>query len=83
MFKIDMNGVVYFEQSDSWGGCFPKVQNSRVRIKVRVLDTFGNKYTNTFWIPSVTLAEARKYNPAFGKTRAELHGKPLPKMKKG
>ena len=72
------NGVVYFEQSDSWGGCFPIVRNGHIRIKVRLRDVFGNKHTASFLIPSVSLEEARKYNPSFGKTLAELHGEPLP-----
>lgn len=72
------NGVVYFEQSDSWGGCLPTVYNGRIRIKVRVYDVFGNKYTAKFSVPSVSIEEARKYNPAFGKTRAEISGEPLP-----
>ncbi len=45
------NGVVYFEQTDSWGGCRPTVRDGR---------------------------DSRKYNPAFGKTFAELHGEKLP-----
>ena len=72
------NGVVYFEQSDSWGGCFPIVRNGVVAIKVRVFDVFGKEHAAKFNVPSVALEEARKYNPAFGKTLAELHGAPLP-----
>lgn len=72
------NGVVYFEQSDSWGGCFPSVKNGRVHIKVRVRDTFGNQHVAKFLVPSVSLEGARKYNPDFGKTHAELRGEPLP-----
>lgn len=77
------NGVVYFEQSDSWGGSFPSPRNGVARVKVRVEDTFGKKYSATFNIPSVTMEYARKYNPAFGKTLAELHGEPLPADKSG
>ncbi len=72
------NGVVYFEQSDSWGGCLPAVQNGHARMKVRVCDVFGNKHTGKFSVRAVSLDEARKYNPSFGKTLAELHGEPLP-----
>ncbi len=70
--------MVYFEQSDSWGGCFPTVHGGRVLIKVCLCDVFGNKHTAKFWVPSITFEDARKYNPAFGKTLAELHGEPLP-----
>jgi hypothetical protein len=72
------NGVLYFEQSDSWGGCCPTVHNGHVRIKIRVRDVFGNKHTARFSIRSVSFEEARKYNPSFGKTWAELRGEPLP-----
>ena len=39
---------------------------------------FGGIHQARFDIPSVSLEEARKYNPAFGKTYADLRGKPLP-----
>lgn len=72
------NGVVYFEQPDSWGGCFPSAHNGVVHVKVSVEDTFGKKHAAKFSIPSVTMEYARKYNPTFGSTLAELHGEPLP-----
>jgi len=71
-------GVVYFEQADSWGGYQPRVWNGRVRLSVRLFDVFGGRHTKSFWVPAVSLEEARKYNPSFGRTLAELHGKPLP-----
>ena len=72
------NGVVYFEQSDSWGGCFPFPRKSGVPIKVVIEDAFGKKHCAKFKIPSVSMECARKYNPSFGKTLAELHGEQLP-----
>ncbi|MFU8789707.1 MAG: hypothetical protein ACNA7G_11805 [Methylobacter sp.] len=73
------NGVVYFEQDDSFGGSFPTIRkNNTVRIKVHVQDTFGRIHCAKFDIPSVSLEEARKYNPALGKTLAELRGEQLP-----
>lgn len=72
------NGVVYFEQSESWGGCFPSSRNGKVRIKVRVRDVFGRNHTMAFSVPLLALEEARKYNPSFGKTLVELHGEQLP-----
>lgn len=72
------NGVVYFEQPDSWGGCFPTAQSNRIKIKVRVQDVFGTEHSAKFTVPFVSIEEARKYNPAFGKTFAELNGEPLP-----
>lgn len=74
------NGVVYFEQADSWGGCFPSVKDDRVRIKVAVEDTFGKRHTAKFTIPSVSIEDARKYNPSFGSTRAKLNGESLPEQ---
>lgn len=69
-----INGVVYFEQHESWGACRPEVLNGKAKIKVRVEDIFGKKHSSIFDIPVVTLEAARKYNSAFGKTLAELHG---------
>lgn len=74
------NGVVYFEQADSWGGCFPSAKDGRVRIKVSVEDTFGKSHAAKFIIPSVPMEYAQKYNPSFGRTLSELHGEPLPEQ---
>lgn len=71
-------GIVYFEQPDSWGGCQPRVWHGRARLAVRLLDAFGGRHTSRFWVPVLKLDEARKFNPSFGRTLAELHGKPLP-----
>lgn len=73
-----VNGVVYFEQSESWGGFFPAVHKGSVRMKVRVRDVFGKAHTATFAVPSVSFEDARKYNPAFAKTLAEIQGEVLP-----
>lgn len=72
------NGVVYFEQSDSWGGFFPSPTAKGVRVKVALRDTFGTRHTSKFHIPAVAMNEARKYNPSFGKTLAELRNETLP-----
>lgn len=72
------NGVVYFEQSDSWGGFFPFVGKHGVRVKVAIKDTFGIRHTAKFMIPAVTMDRARTYNPSFGKTLAELRNEKLP-----
>lgn len=66
------NGVVYFEQRESWGGCFPSVRNGTVLVKVRINDVFGRSHHAKFRIPSVSLEGAQKYNPSFGKTLAAL-----------
>ena len=76
------NGVIYFEQQDSWGACFPKVKGDMVKIKVMILDAFEKKHVYKFLIPSVSIESARKYNPSFGKTLSELNGEVLPHDKK-
>ena len=73
-----INGVVYFEQEDSWGGCRPSVCNGLVHMKIQVRDVFGKNHYAKFSIPCVELADARKYNPSFAKTLAELRGEKLP-----
>lgn len=72
------NGVVYFEQDDSWGGCFPSPKNELVTIKICVEDAFHRKHKAKFRIPVVTMEYARRYNPSFGLTIAELRGELLP-----
>lgn len=72
------NGIVYFESPDCWGGAFPASKNGKVKIKVSIQDVYQNKYGASFEIPMVSLHEARKYNPSFGQTIAELRQEPLP-----
>lgn len=71
-------GVVYFEQAESWGGCQPLPRNGEVHIKIRVEDTFGKAHYQKTKVPLVTLAEARRFNPSFGKTFSNLAGTTLP-----
>lgn len=68
------NGVVYFEQDNSWGGCFPRPHKGSTKIKVRIRDGHGRKHNSTHRIPVVSLEEAKKYNPRFGETNAEIRG---------
>lgn len=72
------NGVVYFEQAESYGGCYPRQRNGKIAIKIQLTDAFGGHHTSRFKIDSVELAAARKYNPAFGSTFSELHGEKGP-----
>lgn len=62
------NGVVYFEQPESWGGCYPKIKEQHVRLKIEITDVFGGRHSTKLRVPSVSLEEARKFNPEFGKT---------------
>jgi hypothetical protein len=73
-----VNGVVYFEQPDSWGGCFPSPTRRGIRMKIAVRDVFGKAHSAKFWVKPVTLEMAREYNPSFGKTYAELRNEMLP-----
>ncbi len=72
------NGIVYFEQPDSWGGCFPKAVNDVIKIKILLHDSYGKKHAYKFKIPAVSIEHARKYNPSFGKTLSELNQEVLP-----
>ena len=72
------NGVVYFEQAESWGACFPASRKLRTKIRIVVSDTFGRHYRLTTKVDRVSLKDAQKYNPKFGTTLSELHGKTAP-----
>lgn len=72
------NGVVYFEQNESWGGCFPSPKLGYTRIKVRLRDAHGREYTSGHKIPIIEREDALKYNPRFGETHQELSGEFLP-----
>lgn len=66
------NGVVYFEQEESWGNCLPRINENRMKIKVRVYDVYGKDYSVTSVINKVTLDAARKVCEKFGETRESL-----------
>jgi hypothetical protein len=72
-----VNGVVYFEQSESWGGFFPTPKNGRTKIRVAVLDAFGKRHKKTAYVPVVSLEEAKKFNPTFGKTLPTVRQRPV------
>lgn len=84
------NGVVYFEQPESWGGSFPYSRKGKASIKVCLLDSFGNEYCFNAKLEYKTLEQAKRYNPSFGTTFSELHRDadsvidrlPLPRPKK-
>lgn len=71
-------GVVYFEQTDSFGACFPIAQNYYSNIKIRVIDSFERSYVVSAKIPRVSLEKARRYNPKFGSTLSSMRGKMEP-----
>lgn len=69
------NGIVYFEQGESWGSYKPIENDGKVKVKVKVLDVFGRSYSKIFKIPNIKIEEARKFNPDFGLTYETLHQK--------
>ncbi|HDY7502860.1 TPA: hypothetical protein RQJ41_004277 [Vibrio vulnificus] len=68
------NGIVYFEQDESFGGCMPSPDKGYVKVKVAVEDVHGKKHFKKFKIPAITIEEATKFNPSFGVTLTELNG---------
>jgi hypothetical protein len=62
------NGVVYFEQKESWGGCYPSPRKGTTKVKLKIKDSFGSSHTKKTTIPVVPIEEARKYCASFGKT---------------
>ena len=68
------NGVVYFEQPDSWGRCYPIAQDNKTKIRIIIVDSFRRSHSSTTKADVVSLDEARRFNPKFGTTLSELHG---------
>ena len=60
------NGVIYFEESDAFGACQPRVWGTHAVMKLRLFDAFGGVHTARIRVPPADIAEARKYNPSFG-----------------
>lgn len=65
-------GVAYFEQEESWGGCYPKEVGGKVRVKVRITDVFGKFHHAKFWVPKLSFEEASKFNPQLGQSLEEV-----------
>ena len=66
-------GVIYFEQQESWGGCFPTPRRGFTKIKIKLYDSFGGKHTKVLKIPVVDIGKAKQYCSAFGETFRQLH----------
>ena len=72
----EVNGVVYFEQEESWGAFLPRQgKNGQIRIKVKIWDVYGGTHTKKFWIKSVNIDFAKKYSPKFGNFLENLRNK--------
>lgn len=67
-----INGIVYFEQRESFGDFKPRITDGKVYVKVKITDTFGQNYYLRSWIPFVPIDEARKYYNDFGCTYEKL-----------
>lgn len=70
-----VNGVVYFEQGESWGAMSPVEKKQRTKIKICILDSFGRKHKKIVNIPVFGFEEALEYNPSFGMTYQTLNRK--------
>ena len=66
------NGIVYFEQVESFGGFQPRIKNEKIKIKIKVFDVYKKSYSKSFWIPKVDLTYAKKFNEEFGQTLEKM-----------
>jgi hypothetical protein len=70
------NGVVYFEETEGWGACQPKVGKSgTARMRVNIKDAFGHTHRKWVDVPLVPLSDAKKYNPSFGESLNAIRAK--------
>lgn len=67
------NGMVYFEQMESFGNWVPRLINKeeKANIVVEIKDAYGRKHLNSFDIKMVNPENAFKHNPYFGQTQIE------------
>ena len=61
-------GISYFEQETSSGLYYPKDKKFKVRVIIRVRDSFGKYYYTKTTIPKVILSGAQEICENFGKT---------------
>ncbi|WP_157760464.1 hypothetical protein [Thiomicrorhabdus arctica] len=66
------NGIVYFEQDESWGSMYPKTTNNIARIKVVIYDSYGGRHSIKDRIHKVTIEAAKKVCETFGETRESV-----------
>jgi len=66
------NGIIYYEQEESWGKFIPTIEDNLMKIKILIKDVYGRKYTQKATIPKVTLNAAQKVCSTFGETRESL-----------
>ena len=67
------SGIVYFEQPESWGACFPLCIKGKVLVKIKVYDVFGKVHSKKINVALVNMEEAKKFNPYFGDTSKHLN----------
>lgn len=66
------NGIIYFEQDESWGNYLPRIKANKMDIIIRITDSFGSSHFSKARINKVTLAAAKKVCENFGGTRESL-----------
>lgn len=68
-----VNGVIYFEGDDAWGGCFPALSKENVtKIKITIVDSFKRKHSIVVKIPVVPLSVSKQFCLSFGGSRSAL-----------
>jgi hypothetical protein len=67
------NGMVYFEQSESFGNWVPRLcpGEQKASIVIEIKDAYNRKHFGHFTIKMVTPEYAFRYNPYFGQTQIE------------
>lgn len=70
------NGIIYFEESDAFGACQPRVVNNEAIMHLRMFDAFGGVHRARVTVRKVEIDEARKFNPSFGDSLNALRRSP-------
>jgi hypothetical protein len=67
------NGMVYFEQLESYGNWVPRISNDgqKANVVIEVKDVYNRKHFGYFEVKMVTPTEAFRYNQYFGQTQIE------------
>lgn len=67
------NGIVYFEQFESWGNYLPKIVDNKVKVVLIVEDSYGRKYKKKEVVKILPLQEViDKYNASFAQTHSKI-----------
>jgi len=68
-----VNGIVYFEQGESYGDWMPRLNKDlkSTDLIIKIEDAFGGIHKKKFIIELVDFKEILKFNPYFGQTEKE------------